>query len=256
MDYIKINKEAWNNKTPLHIASKFYNLPAFIEGQTSLNPIELSLLGDVKGKSLLHLQCHFGQDTLSWARLGANVTGVDLSSTAIEQANKLKDSLALNAHFIESDIYQFGQFNDTQYDIVFTSYGVLSWLPNLDNWAQVIADALKAGGEFYLIEFHPFQGLFDGYSYFPKSTPDIEEEGTYTENCDGTKSKTVSWSHSISEVISSLLKAGLSIEACDEYPFSPYDCFDGLEYIPHAGYQLLHNGQQVPLVFSIKARKR
>ena len=124
MDYIKINKEAWNNKTPLHIASKFYNLPAFIEGQTSLNPIELSLLGDVKGKSLLHLQCHFGQDTLSWARLGANVTGVDLSSTAIEQANKLKDSLALNANFIESDIYQFGQFNDTQYDIVFTSYGV------------------------------------------------------------------------------------------------------------------------------------
>jgi len=255
MDYLRINKEAWDKRTRLHVESAFYDVASFKNGKGSLNPVELKQVGDVQGKSLLHLQCHFGQDTLSWARLGAAVTGVDLSAVAIEQANLLKQSLGLKADFIESDVVQFGRDNTQQFDIVFTSYGVLCWLSSLFDWAQTVSRSLKPGGEFHIVEFHPFNDLLSGYPYFPNSEPDIEEEGTYTENCDGTTSTVVTWSHSVSEVISALIGAGLTIESFSEHPYSPYNCFDGLALVPNLGYQMLHQGQQVPLLYSIKARK-
>ncbi|MBC3767106.1 class I SAM-dependent methyltransferase [Neptunicella marina] len=255
MDYLSVNKQAWDKRTQIHVESEFYDVESFIQGKCSLNPIELEQVGNVQGKSLLHLQCHFGQDSLSWARRGALVTGVDLSSHAIEQANLLNQSLGLNVDFIQSDVVQFGHGNRQQFDIVFTSYGVLCWLPDLQDWAQTVSSTLKSGGEFHLVEFHTVNDLLSGYSYFPTGQPDIEEEGTNTENCDGSKSTTVTWSHSISEVISALIAAGLTIESFSEYPFSPYNCFDGLEFVPNLGYQMLYKGQQVPLVYSIKARK-
>lgn len=255
MDYININKKAWDKRTKIHVASKFYDVEAFIHGKSSLNSIELEQVGNVKGKKLLHLQCHFGQDTLSWARLGAIVTGVDLSTEAIEQANKLKSSAELEATFIANDIYQFGNENTEKFDIVFTSYGVLCWLPDLNLWAKTIASSLVAGGEFHLVEFHTFRDFLSGYSYFSSTEPDIENEGTYTENCDGTKSTMVSWTHSLSDIINALIAAGLNIECFKEYPYSPYNCFEDLEHVSEHGYQLLHKGQQVPLVYSITARK-
>ncbi|MCG7488942.1 class I SAM-dependent methyltransferase [Vibrio sp. Of14-4] len=255
MDYLSINKEAWDKRTKVHVESEFYDVASFKNGRCSLNPIELKQVGNVQGKSLLHLQCHFGQDTLSWARLGAEVTGIDLSANAIKHANSLKQALDLKANFIESDVVQFGHENNQQFDIVFTSYGVLCWLPNLVDWAQTIAKSLKVGGEFHLVEFHTFNDLLSGYSYFPDSEPDVEEEGTYTENCDGTKSTTVTWSHPISKVISALIDTGLKIESFSEHPYSPYNCFDGLESVPNLGYQMLYKGQQIPLLYSIKARK-
>ncbi len=255
MDYLSINKEAWDKRTKVHVESEFYDVASFKCGRCSLNPIELKQVGNVQGKSLLHLQCHFGQDTLSWARLGAEVTGVDLSANAIKHANSLKQALDLKADFIESDVVQFGHENKQQFDVVFTSYGVLCWLPNLVDWAQTIAKSLKVGGEFHLVEFHTFNDLLSGYPYFPDSRPDVEEEGTYTENCDGTKTTTVTWSHPISEVINALIDAGLKIESFSEHPYSPYNCFDGLESVPNLGYQMLYKGQQIPLLYSIKARK-
>ncbi|RXJ68254.1 SAM-dependent methyltransferase [Halarcobacter ebronensis] len=255
MNYLNINKEAWNNRTKVHVKSKFYDIEAFKKGKCSLNEIELQQVGDVKGKSLLHLQCHFGQDTLSWARLGAQVMGVDLSSESIKEANKLKEFLSLDATFIESDVCLFGTVNKQQFDIVFTSYGVLSWLENLDDWAQTIVSALKVGGEFHMVEFHPFFDILSGYSYFPNNKPDIEQESTYTENCDGITSTIVTWSHSVSEVITALINARLTIESFNEYPYSPYNCFEGLEFVPNLGYQMLHKGQQIPLLYSIKAKK-
>jgi SAM-dependent methyltransferase len=255
MDYLAINKQAWDKRTRVHVESKFYDVDAFKAGQCSLNPLERALVGDVRGKSLLHLQCHFGLDTLSWARLGASVTGVDLSSDAIEQARSLAETLGLDATFIERDIYKFGQESHIQYDLVFTSYGVLCWLPDLDRWAQIIAASLKEGGEFHMVEFHTFNDLLCGYAYFPQPEPEVEEEGTYTENCDGTTSTMVTWSHSMSEVITALIGAGLVIEHFEESPYSPYDCFTGLNQVPGDGYQLLHKGQQVPLLYAIKARK-
>jgi SAM-dependent methyltransferase len=255
MDYLSINKEAWNKRTKLHVDSKFYDVKAFKDGNLSLNPIELEQVGNVKGKTLLHLQCHFGQDTLSWARLGALVTGVDLSTEAIAQADKLTASLGLSATFIAKDIYHFGDESTEQFDIVFTSYGVLCWLPDLNLWAKTIAKSLVTGGEFHLVEFHTFNDLLCGYSYFPQPEPDVEDEGTYTENCDGERSKMVTWPHSLSDVINALILAGLKIESFKEYPYSPYNCFENLVHVEGQGYQLLHKEQQVPLLYSIKARK-
>jgi len=255
MDYLKINKETWNKRTRIHVESNFYDLSSFEKGVTSLNAVELEQVGDVNGKSLLHLQCHFGQDTLSWARLGAKVTGVDLSSESIEQAKSLALRLGIKANFIESDVLAFGENNTIKFDIVYTSYGVLSWLPDLNRWAKGIVKSLKHGGEFHLVEFHPFIDLMEGYSYFTKNQPEIEKEGTYTENCDGSEMLTVTWSHSISEVLSALINAGLTIEHFSEHPYSPYNCFSNLEYMSGLGYQLLQLGQNVPLLYSIKAIK-
>jgi SAM-dependent methyltransferase len=255
VDYINVNKEAWDKRTKTHLESKFYDVDSFKSGKSSLNPVELDEVGNVEGKKLLHLQCHFGQDTMSWARKGALVTGVDLSSEAIEQANKLKSSLGLEATFIAKDIYQFGYENKEKFDVVFTSYGVLCWLPDLNLWAKTVADSLSMGGVFNLVEFHAFTDLLSGYSYFPRLEPDVEDEGTYTENCDGTKSTVATWAHSLSEVINALISAGLTIDNFKEYPYCPFNCFEGLEHVLGHGYQMLHKEQQVPLLYSIKARK-
>ncbi|MCL1079125.1 class I SAM-dependent methyltransferase [Parashewanella spongiae] len=255
MEYLEINKDAWNKRTRVHVDSKFYDVEGFLNGKCSLNPIELEQVGCVSGKELLHLQCHFGQDTLSWARRGAKVTGVDLSSQAITQAQKLSEELNLNAEFICDDIYHFGEVNEKKFDIVFTSYGVLCWLPDLDLWAQTIAKSLKQGGQFNLVEFHAFHDVLSGYSYFKKETPDIESEGTYTENCSGEESTVITWPHSLSEIINALIGAGISIESLQEYPYSPYNCFEGLQHVDGKGYVAQHKGQQIPLVYSITGRK-
>ncbi|RCU49534.1 class I SAM-dependent methyltransferase [Corallincola holothuriorum] len=256
MDYIALNKAAWDKRTEVHVDSKFYDVEGFLKGNSSLNPIELAHVGNVSNKSLLHLQCHFGLDTLSWARMGAEVTGVDLSSVAISQARSLASKLALNAHFINQDIYLFGDTNQQQFDIVFTSYGALCWLPDLDRWAETVAKALKDNGELHLIEFHPCIDLYSGYSYFPKQQPDVEEEGTYTENCSGEKSPTAVWAHSLGELFTALVKAGIKVEEFEESPFSPYNCLPDLQYVEDKGYQLLFKEQQVPLVYRIKGIKQ
>ncbi|MBQ4851392.1 class I SAM-dependent methyltransferase [Pseudoalteromonas sp. MMG012] len=255
MNYLDINKTTWDKRTKLHVKSKFYDVDGFIQGQSSLNDIEINQLGNVKGKSLLHLQCHFGQDSLSLARLGADVTGVDLSSAAINEAIALNEQLGLNATFVCDDVCHFGDANTQQFDIVYTSYGVLCWLPDLTHWARGIVNALKCGGEFHLVEFHTFNDLLSGYAYFPKSEPDIEEEATYTENCDGQVSQVITWPHSLSSVISALINSGLIIELFEEHAYNPYDCFDGLKLVAEKRYQMQHKGQQVPLIYAIKARK-
>ncbi|MGB0894326.1 MAG: class I SAM-dependent methyltransferase [Parashewanella sp.] len=256
MDYLQINRDTWNKRTAVHVKSDFYDVDGFLGGRNVLNPIELSEIGDVTDKSLLHLQCHFGLDTLSWARLGAQVTGVDLSDSAIKAARDLQQkSNILNAEFICSDVYQFGENSKTEFDIVFTSYGVICWLPCLDKWAQVIANSLKSGGMFYIAEFHPVYDIVSGYSYFSSDEPDIEEEQTYTENSGTETSKVVLWPHPISEVLNALIKAGIRINSFNEYPYSPYNCFDGLEEKEQGKFYLKHNDQNVPLIYSIKGTK-
>ncbi len=255
MDYLALNKKAWDKRTKVHVDSKFYDVDAFIKGKSSLNAIELKEVGDVEGKSLLHLQCHFGQDTLSWARLGAKVTGVDLSQEAISQAESLAETLNIDSSFVCADIYEFGETNQQRFDVVFTSYGALCWLPDLARWAQTIVKSMKVGGQVNIVEFHPINEILSGHSYFNTNTPDIENEGTYTENCPGVKSKMVTWAHPISEVINALIGVGICIDSFNEYPYSPYNCFEGLEKISEDKYQYLSSGQVVPLVYSIKGRK-
>lgn len=256
MDYLTINKAAWNKRTKVHVNSRFYDVDGFLAGKSSLTEIETSELPNVTGKTLLHLQCHFGLDTLSWARKGAVVTGVDLSDDAIETARQLAQKTTLDASFICSDVYGVSEILSQQFDIVFTSYGAICWLPDIDRWAKTVAACLNKGGVFYMAEFHPIFDVFSGVPYFYRAEADVEEEGTYTENCDGEVSTVMTWSHPVSNVITALSKAGIDIEIFTEYPFSPYNCFEGLiEQQPNRFVSLQH-GHPVPLIYSIKGTKR
>jgi len=262
--YFEINKNTWDEKVAIHTKSEFYDVKGFIEGKTSLNQYELDELGDVKGKSLLHLQCHFGQDTLSWSRLGANCTGIDLSSTGIEQAKLLNTKLGLNATFIQSNLYDVPKNVSGKFDIVFTSYGVVGWLPDLKTWGKIIASKLKKGGVFYLIEFHPIVWMFDFLQTPPKLTypylksgPIYEEyKGTYTNSDADIISKEYGWNHGLGEVVTALTEAGLEIEFLHEFDKSPYNSFPEMEKTKNEMYVLKENKRMFPLIYSIRAAKK
>jgi 2-polyprenyl-3-methyl-5-hydroxy-6-metoxy-1,4-benzoquinol methylase len=261
-DYININKETWNKKTAVHVASDFYNNEAFLNGKSSLNSFEIDLLGDVSHKKILHLQCHFGQDTLSLARLGAKVTGIDFSDQAIEKAKKYSKQLDLDATFICCDVYDTPNYLDEKFDIVFTSYGTIGWLPDMDKWAAIVSHFLKPGGTFVFVDFHPVVWMFDDdfkevfYNYF-KSEPIIEEEtGTYADKKASLIQKTISWNHSISEVVNALIENGLTIHLLNEYDYSPYNCFNGMEEFETGKFRIQTFGNKIPMVYSIMASKK
>lgn len=255
-DYFEMNRTGWDQRAKVHVESRFYDVKGFLGGSTSLREIELTELQDVAGKNLLHLQCHFGLDTLSWARIGAICTGVDISPVAIQTARELAAQTGLDATFVCSDVYGFRAPPDPAYDIVFTSYGAICWLPDLQRWAEVVASQLKRGGRFYMVEFHPIYDLLAGYSYFTRSVPDIGEESTYTENGGDTVTKLATWAHPLSSVINALLGVGIQIERVSEYPYSPYNCFEGMEEREPGRFFLSHQGNDVPIVYSISGCKR
>ncbi len=258
--YLKFNKELWNQKTEIHVDSEFYEMNAFLAGKNSLKDIEKKLLGDISGKKILHLQCHFGQDSLSLARMGAEVTGVDLSSVAIQKAKDLSNQLNLPAQFICSDVFQLDQHLDEKFDIVFTSYGVIGWLPELNNWARIIHHFLKPGGKFLIVEFHPIVWMFDddfenfAYSYFNKETIIEETEGTYADRSAPIKAKAYGWNHSLGDVIGSLLEKGLKITHFEEFDYSPYDCFNKIKAVED-GYQIEGLEGKIPMIFAIEAEQ-
>lgn len=257
--YISLNRQLWNLRTPFHIDSEFYDVIGFLKGKNTLNEIELSLLGDVHGKKILHLQCHFGLDTLSLARMGAQVTGVDFSDVAIEKANELAGSTNIPARFVCCNIYDLPQHLDETFDLVFTSYGTIGWLPDLDAWAAIIKRYLKPEGKFVFAEFHPVIWMFDNdmekitYSYF-KSTPVIETEAsTYADTKAAINMESVSWNHGLAEVISALLSHGLKITTFEEFNYSPYNCFTNMIAIEPGKYQFKHHEDRMPLVYALKA---
>jgi SAM-dependent methyltransferase len=268
-DYMEVNQERWNELVDAHIKSDFYNLEGFKRGTKSLHDLELQeLAGDVAGKTLLHLQCHFGMDTLAWARLGAKVTGVDFSDQAIAQAQALSKELDIDATFVCSNVYDLPQALSGQFDIVYTSYGVLSWLPDLQRWGQVIAYFLKPGGIFYIAENHPFIHIFDdsspslnfkiAYPYFLSGPLKFEVQGSYaTSSTELVHTTEYCWNHSLSEIITSLILAGLKIEYLHEFPFCEFACFpemeEGEDHMFRFKDERLRN--MLPLTFSIKAAK-
>ncbi|WP_163130821.1 class I SAM-dependent methyltransferase [Agarivorans sp. Alg241-V36] len=255
MDYLALNKTAWDKRTELHVDSDFYDVDGFLAGNSSLKSIERDLMGDVNGKKLLHLQCHFGLDSLSWARLGAKVTAVDLSSQAIKRANELAEKTGLSAEFICKDVYGYAEQSQAIHDWVFVSYGALCWLPDINRWAQVVAANLKAGGKLCLAEFHPIHDLLSGYGYFHREEADLDEEGTYTENDDGDESPMLTWGHPISDVVNALIQAGLKIELLKEYDYSPYNCFEDLKERAKDEFVKEHEHYESPLVYAIVASK-
>lgn len=257
----KTNKETWNQKVAIHVDSEFYALEAFKAGASSLNSYELEALGDVDGKSLLHLQCHFGQDTMSWQRLGAKCTGVDISEAGVALAQQLNSETGLDAHFVCCNVLDTSDYVSDTFDIVFTSYGTIGWLPDLKPWAQMIAERLKPGGTFYIIDFHPIVWMYDynvsppvmKYGYQQKEAIYDEYEGTYADSDSKMVSKEYGWNHSLGEVVTSLTNAGLRIVSLLEFDDSPYDVFPGLEK-NEDGHYALPNGLY-PLLFEIKAVK-
>ena len=260
-NYFKTNQETWNTKVDIHAKSGMYNMEAFKAGESSLMPYELEALGDVKGKSLLHLQCHFGQDTLSWSRMGAKCIGVDLSDAGIKLAKQLNEELELDAEFVCCNVLDTSQYVSETFDIVFTSYGVIGWLPDLKPWAKMIAERLKPGGTFYMVEFHPIVWMFDylenpptlKYGYMQDEVIYEEYEGTYANESSKMVSKEYGWNHGLGEVITSLIEAGLQIEYLKEYDESPYDVLTSLSETESGMY--VTKDKLYPLIFEVKARK-
>ena len=260
-DYFEANRELWNQRTLVHRDSAFYNREAFLKGATVLTPIEATELKDVAGKKMLHLQCHFGMDSLDWARRGALVTGVDLSDEAIREARELNNILGLDARFICCNVYELKDHlaEAGSFDIVFTSYGTIGWLPDLDPWAELIAHYLKPGGQFYFAEFHPVLWMFDddftkvAYDY-QSSEPIVETyEGTYADKDAAITQEYVMWNHALSEVFQSLIHQNLEIKYFLEYDWSPYACFKHTVEVEKGKYRISKFDKKVPLVFSIKA---
>ena len=237
-------------------------MDGFLKGETSLKSIELDLLGDVSGKSILHLQCHFGQDSLSLARMGATVTGVDLSDTAIKTAQDLSAKINTKADFICSDVFDLTNHLDKQFDIVFTSYGTIAWLPDLEKWAKIVSHFLKPGGTFVFVEFHPVIWMFDDdfkdiiYRYF-KSEPIVEiETGTYAQKNAALESKVITWNHSIASVVSNLIDHNIEIRRLQEFDYSPYDCLNHLEAIEPGKYRIKHLGDKIPMTYALLGTKK
>lgn len=248
--YIQANRRKWDELAPIHARTKFYSVGKFLRGKNSLRNIELAELGDVWGKSLLHLQCHFGMDTLSWAQLGAQVTGVDFSKNAIQIARRLARRLRIDANFVCCNIYDLSRNLSGCFDIIYTSYGVLCWLPDLRGWARVISRFLKHGGRFYVVDAHPI------------ASEQSDHVMRYDENCSYAvagrlhlKNKTAyEWCHSMDEIVSSLKSARLRIKFVHEFPFLMYRK-DGSFKKRRDGWWYSSKSGGRPLMFSLMAMK-
>ncbi|MEH0154831.1 class I SAM-dependent methyltransferase [Limibacter armeniacum] len=259
-EYFEINKKNWNERVQAHMDSDFYDMKAFEAGATSLKEIELDILGDISGKRVLHLQCHFGQDALSLARMGADVTGIDLSDKAIEKAREIASKLNVEAEFVCCNVLEIDQHLTGEYDIIFTTYGVVGWLPELTKWAKLIHQFLKPQGRFLLVEFHPVVWMHDddfkqiAYSYFNKEAIIETSEGSYADKDTSHNYESVGWNHDLSEVFTALLQAGLQIKLFKEYDFSPYNCFNNT--VPaEKGFQIKGLEGKLPMVYAVEATK-
>jgi len=276
------NRIAWNAATKAHNSHKADQATFLREGGTTLFPEELELLGEIDGLSLVHLQCNAGQDSLCLARLGATVTGVDISDEAVAFARRLSQDSGIPAAFVRSDVYDWlaaAARQPTRYDIVFSSYGCLTWLSDLRAWAHGIAAILKPGGRFVLVEFHPFAHVFDwdwshAFPYFTGGDPDTFEHGIgdYVALSDGALSPSgylagvrdfvnphrgheFRWG--LGEVVSALLDAGLSITALREYPYANgAKLFERMRERPGKRMIPPEDVPSLPLMFGLTAARR
>ncbi|AXT20683.1 methyltransferase domain-containing protein [Flavobacteriaceae bacterium AU392] len=259
--YFETNKQTWNEKVKVHSKSKMYDIDAFIKGETSLKHYELTALKNVKGKSLLHLQCHFGQDTLSWSRKGAKCVGIDISEEGVKLAKKLNEKLRLDAEFTCCNVLETSKYIKETFDIVFTSYGVIGWLPDLKPWGKMIAERLKLGGVFFIVEFHPIVWMFDyleippvlKYGYHQKEVIYEEYKGTYADPLSDMMSKEYGWNHGLGDVVTALADAGLYIEYLKEHDESPYNVLPDLVETKSGSY--IRKDTLYPLIFTLKATK-
>lgn len=262
-EHLRDNLAMWNELVPIHVASDFYDVPGFLAGTSHLRSFERPEIGDVAGRSLLHLQCHIGLDTLSWAREGAIVTGLDFSEPAIKAADKIAGEAGLDATFTCAEVHDAPEVLGRRYDIVYTGIGALCWLPDIRAWAKVVARLVEPGGVFYLTEVHPFTDIFAdddlvvNEHYFDRGIAYVDERGgTYA----GEDVKTAcnvdhSWTHPVSSVISALMEEGFVLESFNEHEFTVFRQFKALEHHPEdRTYRFPEGHPRLPLMYSIRCR--
>lgn len=267
----EVNRTLWEAWTAVHAAGEFYDLAGFRTGGVRLRDEEIAAVGDVNGRTLLHLQCHFGIDTLSWARLGATVTGADFSPAAIRLARELAADLGFpDARFVESNLYDLPAHLEGQFDIVYTSRGVLGWLPDIAGWARVVAHFVAPGGIFYITEVHPVAQVFEdegvapgelrlAYPYWEHRDPLVfEVKGSYADpTADVGDQREHGWDHGLGEIVTALIDAGLTLEWLRESPVLDWGTDFLVETEPGSGRFQLPPGTagELPLMFSLLARK-
>lgn len=260
-----VNLRKWNESVPLHFASETYDVPSFLKGTSTLEPLELVELGPVRGCTLLHLQCHFGLDTLSWARLGARVTGIDYSGTAVQQALRLARSVGIEARFLRSNLYSLPKVLEGTFDVVYTGKGAYCWLPDLDRWARIVARYLRPGGRFFLLEDHPVAELFSNENsstrleltgtYFGERPVREVYDGTYATNAKMRNRVSYLWTHPVYRTLTALLDAGLVLESFREYPYSYWRRFRLMTEDREGYWHLKGEDGRIPLMWSVRARK-
>ena len=264
--FLQVNKARWDELAGVHANTAHYDLEGFLAGDIRVRDYEKRDVGDVTGKSLLHLMCHIGMDTLSWARLGATVTGADFSEKAIDMARKIAAEASIDATFVCASNDELPSVLDERFDIVYTSRGVINWLPDIDAWAKVVAHFVKPGGFFYITEGHPVAQIFDDqnpdgglrlrYPYFHKEQPDaLVLEGTYADPQAQVKNQLeFGWSHSLGEIITGLAGAGLHIDFVREDPEGEWPK-PFLVPTRDGKWRYPEDQGELPLWFTIKATK-
>lgn len=272
---LELNRRHWDEATRLHTRGNVYGTDDFRAGKCQLRRVELEEVGDVAQQRLLHLQCHFGLETLSWARRGAHVTGVDFSPEAIAYARGLSEETHVPAEFVCSNLYELQSGLDAAgaFDIVFTSHGVLCWLPELEPWGKLIAHYLKPGGFFYILEAHPTARMFPLDEDMPKAGtfkpffPYFHDPAGIrwpagADYADPRVRQTVDehgWQHSLGDIVNALAKAGLRVDFLHEFPYCSWPVVAGAELVEQPGeahrYFARRDNPQLPLMFSLKATK-
>ncbi len=264
-EWFETNRANWDERVPIHTSGDFYDVEGFKKGDERLRPFEVEEVGDVAGKSLLHLQCHFGMDTLDWARRGAKVVGLDFSKPAVEAARRLASDMGeIGAEFVESNVYDAREaLGGRTFDIVYTGLGALNWLPDIEKWAEAASSLVKPGGFLYVSEFHPFTEVFgdDGltveHDYFRDEPMVWDDPGTYADlEAETVNNKTFEWNHGLGEVVSAVVSAGLSLELLHEHDFTLFPRWPILEKSGFDTYRLPEGVPKIPLMYSMKAEKR
>ena len=266
----RINQDRWNELAGIHAASDYYRAKELIadKNRVLLTPIELAEIGDLSGQSLLHLQCHIGIDTLSLARLGATVTGLDYSKNSITEAHKISQASGTPGTFVTGNVYDAPSILNTQFDMVYSNWGSLCWLPSVPQWANVISQMLRPGGTAYVADIHPF-GLLEGrdansaeqktISYFPHADgrgERFEFAGTYTDTTQPVQnSNFVQWPYTLGDILTSFADNGLALTFFHEHPYAVYEQLPRMTRLEDGLYVRPDNEKQVPLSFTLKAHK-
>ncbi|KDO00639.1 class I SAM-dependent methyltransferase [Pseudomonas donghuensis] len=271
-DPIELNRRNWDERAPLHAASKDYEVDTFVADPAHLSEVvrfDLPRLGDIRGLRAVHLQCHIGTDTLSLSRLGAEVSGLDFSAQSLAQARALAERCGAMIDYVESDVYAADQvLAPASFDLVYTGIGALIWLPSIERWARTVAALLKPGGRLFLREGHPMllavnedhqDQLVIEYPYFEREAPTVWDSGqTYVET-DRLLEQTVTheWNHGLGEIISALLKHGLQLTALVEHDSIPWEALPGQMSQDGAGEWSLNKDRwRLPLSYTLQAVKR